>query len=244
MVFAALGAWQTDPAPVELAFGVGDSDDSESAAVWRADLPRNLDVADAELARREASLRAAQGALDEAARQVARLAGRTGLNEVAGISFGSCAPGANEAGNDLQGMLLEAGFFEPAFSFGLIDEAQKSGLDAVPQIARFFETVQGMVVRLARVETYQDSRCVGKTMIHPKGDLTTAWDAKSNPETQALHLRSLEQALASRAALIRTAVTLIQGAGTLAALAGSPGGAILALPVLWKYVNRLINQVS
>ncbi len=51
-------------------------------------------------------------------------------------------------------------------------------------------------------------------------------------------------AISSRNTLIRTFVAVTQGAVKLSALITTPGGAILALPVAWKYVNQILSEIN
>jgi hypothetical protein len=76
------------------------------------------------------------------------------------------------------------------------------------------------------------------------GDMNTAWKPAISPEERILHQRSLALALKSRIALLRIIMTTAQGAAKIAALIAAPGGALLALPAAWKYVQQLLSAVS
>jgi hypothetical protein len=54
-----------------------------------------------------------------------------------------------------------------------------------------------------------------------------------------LHQRTLNLTLETRALMLRSLILVASGAGKLSVLMTTPGGALLALPAVWKFVNQV-----
>ena len=85
---------------------------------------------------------------------------------------------------------------------------------------------------------------LARTVVGWTGDLDTLWEQYLRPEQIDLHRRSLNLAITSRAAMLRTFIVTTQGAAKLSILLATPGGAILALPAAWKYVNQILAELE
>lgn len=119
-----------------------------------------------------------------------------------------------------------------------------------PLAGRAVQELQGWLRGLARmltvqawVETSQQGSPLGRTVVTWTGDMKTEWSAAPAAAEQVeLHLRSLNTALLSRAALVRMAGLIFQTAGRAAAVAAFPGSALWALPGAWKAVSQLMAE--
>jgi hypothetical protein len=75
-------------------------------------------------------------------------------------------------------------------------------------------------------------------------DANTFWQWGTSPEQFGLHQRTLKLAIDSRNALMRTFGLTAEAAVKLSVLLATPGGAIVALPAAWKYVNQILTEVG
>jgi hypothetical protein len=132
-------------------------------------------------------------------------------------------------------------------SFGLLDEGQAvlGEAHAVERkFQRVIERVTQALIYYALVETRLESRLVGRTGLTWAADAQTLWASDAPPEYLALHRRTLALTIASRNALMRTFLLTAQGAVKLSALLATPGGAVLALPVAWKFINQVLAEAG
>jgi hypothetical protein len=101
-----------------------------------------------------------------------------------------------------------------------------------------------LVTHFAWVETQQDNLLIGRTVVGWSGDLDTLWLPGLAPERRDLHRRSLHQALGSRNILLHATVVTVRSAAKLAVLLATPGGAVLAIPVAWKFVKEIMADIE
>lgn len=238
-----LGVWTVTPAVPAgaVAFDTAAAPATD-APVWRANLPAHPDLAEAELAAGEGRLGASHEALTEAqARLGAFVAART-----AGPAFD--APGAGAKGEapeaELWLLLQEIEQGRPPPSFGLGDTFVGKWEQANQQFQAFIEHVSRLVAYYAWVETCQAGRIVGRTAVGWTGDVDTVWPAATDPDQAELHRRTLALALASRDALVRMVALVTSGAVKLSVLLTTPGGAVLALPAAWKFINQVLTELE
>jgi hypothetical protein len=100
------------------------------------------------------------------------------------------------------------------------------------------------VTHFAWVETRQGDLLIGRSVVGWSGDLDTLWRPGLTTEQRELHRRSLHQALASRNILLHAVVVTVRSAAKLAVLLTTPGGALLALPVAWKFVKEIMADIE
>ena len=238
-----LGVWTATPAtPGEaVAFDTAAAPATD-APVWRANLPADPELAEAELAGGETRLGASHAALTEAQMRLdAFVAART-----AGPAFDVPGTGAEGAAPEAELWLLlqEIEQGRPPPSFGLGDTLVGKWEQANQQFQAFIEQVSRLVAYYALVETRQAGRIVGRTAVGWTGDVDTVWPAATQPDQADLHRRTLALALASRDALVRMVALVTSGAVKLSVLLTTPGGAVLALPAAWKFINRVLAELE
>ncbi len=141
-------------------------------------------------------------------------------------------------------LLNQAQYGKLAPSFGLADEIRDGWDKAVEQFQSFVALVVQTLTHYAWVETKIEDHLLVRTAVSWKGDFETAWQDQLDPERMALHQRTLNIALASRAVTLRTFAIVAAAAGKLSALMTAPGGAILALPAAWKYINEIRAELE
>jgi hypothetical protein len=235
--------WQpapTAPASGDNSFGAAGEPAGE-AAVWSLDLPADPREANAALAEAEAQLQAAQTRLDEVPTRLEVLAAR--LQSGAEAQFGlEPVPAAGEPIGAAEAALLSwIDYLEPGqVSFGGVGLSRGEVGEAVAQLQQAVDGLLGQVLHLARVETRQQGTLLASTLVGWTGVMDTAWGEEASAEERALHQRSLALALKARIALLRIILTTTQGAAKIAALIAAPGGALLALPAAWRYVQALL----
>ena len=238
----AADLWTFTRAPAQSVSFAVDSALAEEAPVCRIDLPADPDAAAGLLSSYEDRIASAERALGEVAGRLDTFVHA----QSAAPSFGPAAPGAalGQAEAELLALLGEAQTGQPAVSFGLGD-AIAEGLDkAIEQFQAFVDRTVRAVTHYAWVETQIQGRLVCRTAIGWTGDTNNLWLASADPATRALHMRSVRLAVDSRNQSIRTFVAVAQGAAQLAALVSAPGGAVLALPAAWKFVNRVLDEIN
>jgi hypothetical protein len=114
-------------------------------------------------------------------------------------------------------------------------------------VERFQKNTRGVlegVQHLASVETRMEGGLLARTLVDWTGDQVTAWESALTPEQHSLHERSLAIALRSRFAMIKMVSIAAQGAAKIATLIAAPGGALLALPVAWKYLEKILSLTA
>ena len=236
--------WQFAPSETgdELSFEIAGAP-AEPVAVWSLDLPADPQQAEAQLAQMEAQIEAAQAALASAPERLEEFVGRMESGQEAEFALEAGeAGGIRNAEAELMDWLEtiqpgEISFEAAASREGELDET-------VSKFRQALDVLTGQILHLAKVETRQGGELIAHSLVSWKGDLDTSWREQVTPEERGLHQRSLHLALISRLAMLKMVVTTTQGAAKIAALIATPGGAILALPAAWKYLNALMAQVK
>jgi hypothetical protein len=236
------GAWETAPGePASFALP-GAPEPDEDVPVWSVNLPSDLTLAATQL---EAGLAQVDGASHALGDAQARLDALVKQAQGAGeVSFG--APGAPlpPAEQDLLNALetLRAGE-SGAVSFGL--------LPGGPDLAEAEEKFRNVLTRLTQslayyafVETQIEGRLLCRTTLSWSSDSQTLWQSGITAEQLTLHQRTLALAVGSRAALMNTVALTLQSAAKIAALLAVPGGALLALPSAWKFINGVLAEIG
>lgn len=223
------GPWAARPASAA-SFSLGGPE--AGAPVWSAQLSDDPQQARAELTAAAAGLERQERALDGAVERMAR--GARG-----GASFSAAGQPAPE--RELQLVLEELRRPPGAASFSLGGEPARWE-QAQAQFRAFSAQVGEALRSYAIVET-RTSALVGRTSVGWTGSMRSLVLAGISPEQAELHQRTLGLALRSRAALLRTFVTVTRGATIVATAISSPAGPLLALPAAWRFVSQLLDDM-
>lgn len=238
--------WEIAEPPVEgdVSFGLNGGDQPE-VALWEVDLPADSESAAGELQRREEFIRASIDALDEAPAEIEDFVIKAGGGPLGDVAF-SVGPEQplSHAEQDALRLLtyLEVGPQEVSFTAA---EQSQTELDhASQQFQAAFERMLRLVSHFAWVDTRVGGSLAGRTVVSWSGNMHNAWAGRMETGSYGLHQQAVIQALASRNVVVHACVVTIQSAAKLAVLLTNPAGAVLALPVAWKLVNQILEDVE
>lgn len=232
-----------------VAFGPPGAPTAEEAApIWRMDLPADPGVAQEQLSRAEAQVEAADRALETIPSQLEELVRRAGNRSGGSVDF-TPAPAGGASGHPISPSEREVLGWIAAADPSQVDfgapGGRRGGLEqASSEIRQAVDRLLHLLLHLAWVETQVQGQLVARTVVGWSGDLGTAWQLATTAELFDLHRRALRLALAARLTMLRTLIVVTQGAVKLSALIAAPGGALLALPVAWKYVNQVLLELK
>jgi hypothetical protein len=223
-------------------------------AVWSLD----LSSAQQELDRRAEKVQAISAGLADAearlnvflARREAQQAGKAA--EI--VSFG--LPGESAEASlaffldDLEPGTQPASFGLSETIGGLVGQA-RARLSQIPGAAIPWKDLRGNLENLldaanrqllhyAWVDTILENQLAARTTVNWDGDMTTIWRSSPMEDLTLPHRRSLELALASRAANMHTVLTVSRLAGKIALAAATPLGPLQALALGWQFVQEVI----
>jgi len=219
-----------------LSFSADDHSVEESIPTWHMDLPAGsesstLDAAEESLARSEFELDSIPERLD-----TLLVAARTGA-----VSFDTPFSPAEAELFDL----LDRSHLSPEMtSFDLFSSQRDKLQDAGQTFQNAILKLSQMVSHMAFVETNVEGRLVGRTRVRWSGDFASLFPSAIAAEELTLHQRSLNLALASRRLAVSMIARTAQGAAKIAAYLAAPGGILLALPVVWKYINSVLSEIK
>ena len=129
-------------------------------------------------------------------------------------------------------------------SFGIIDSAGEVLGQAKKKFENLVVQVNHEILHFAWVETVIAEKIVARTQVNWGGDALTILDDATSTEQLSLHQRTLQVVSRTRNLKLRLLFTVTSGAAKLAALMATPGGAVLALPAVYHYVIRILDQVK
>jgi hypothetical protein len=248
-----LGLWDT--APQTVSFGIGDDVPAQTEApVYRVNLPAEAETAQTALAENLSRLARMNVALAAIPAQLDGLVQKT-LKTASGVSFAVTdlepVPGPE---GELLALLADT---DAAARSGTSTEGVSFGLEAVASVplagtgafgqakAKFdalLEQVNHEVLHFAWVETKVAGQIIARTEVDWSGDANTVWAADISAEQMTLHQRALDMVAQTRNLKLRLFVTVSGGAAKVAVLLATPGGAVLALPAVYQYVLKILEQ--
>ena len=232
--------WQTAPVHTsgEISFEAAITA-SQPTSRWSLELPANPEEAETALTQAEAQLQATLALMNEAPSRLEAFVSRMGSGTEAHFSVESFTRPAEAE------LLAWMAYFEPGqISFDGQGITQGQARESLDQLRRMVDNLLGQVLYMAQVETRLGEVFLARSLVSWRGDLDTTWGEATSSDQAPLHQRSLRLALASRLAMLRVMITATQGAAKIAALIAAPGGALLALPAAWKYVNQILSEVE
>jgi hypothetical protein len=229
-----LGLWQPSESPVSFAAGSAVSADGTPPAgpIWRVELPASLEGAQQILESRMHALKRARGDLLTATEELDRLSvGR-------GVSFGT----SEELAAQKAALLETVDELRRPVSFGILPKRIKDP-ESYRQWQAFVEQVRQVIAHYAQIETALAGSTVGLTTVGWTGDCATTWAPDITVDTMQTHVMSVRLTLESRVALMRVVSVVATGAAGLAVKAAIPGGQLLLLPAIWKFVRDVLAEL-
>jgi hypothetical protein len=239
------GGWAAVPADAGLSYAAPGAA-APDMQLWRADFPADPQQSTARLERSAQQMAATQRALPLAHSRLVALAAQT-PPDPAGLSFavaagGTLPPAEAELLDTLDALTRRD---QAAISFGLLDGLTQGWQEGVQRVRDFAERVMQAAAPRALVETRAEGRLLCRTSIGWGGDAATLWRPAHAPPQAALHWRTLDLVLATRTTLLNAFSLLVRGATLLARLSATlttPGGALLAIPAVWRFINRIRDE--
>ena len=242
----AFGGWQFSPTTdtSSVSFSL-DTTPDEQIPVWRQELPLDPEAATAELLENEAQMQLSMQALDEVPGRIDALVLQTQQASLDGISFAADSlETLPEPEADLMDLVQTINKPAVGVSFEVGGEDQSKLETAFTQFGADMEHLFRLVTHFAWVETQIEDVLLGRSIVSWTGDLDTSWKSGLKDEIHQLHKSSLNQALATRNLVLHAVTITTKSAAKLAVLLATPGGAILALPVAWKFIKQILADVQ
>lgn len=227
-----MGLWAVQQAPA-LAFAAP-AVASPEEPTWRAQLPASLAEATALL---EAQARVQALAWQDLARVETDL---MQLGRPAAASFSPTDPLASEKA----ALLNAVERLQPApVAYALPASETPEEREIVEQWNAFTAEVQRIVTHYAHIRTTMAGIEVGLTTVSWSGDFATHWASGVQSSAMPLHVQAVQMALDSRLALLRVAAVVAAGAVGLTVKAAVPGGQLLLLPAVWRFVRDVLQEL-
>ncbi|HEX3481549.1 MAG TPA: hypothetical protein VHT91_41345 [Kofleriaceae bacterium] len=251
----AVGPWRYAPAGL-VAFDAG----GPATPRWRVDLVRDGAASHQALASGERSVARSHALLDDVPRRLADALDRA-LDDrslAAGpptresptwgrlASFADLgAPRAPVRTAEARLIAALTGGIAPLELDQLAWSAEPSAAPAEPEpgrLAQLLDRVADLARGRSRIETRVEGALVAQSLTTLTGD-TELWIAPRLSLTGArLHARSVAVAVRTRHAWARVLTLTVRGAGRLALL-GLPGGALSAVPLVWRFVRDVLREL-
>ena len=247
-----LGLWDTTPQTAS--FSVGEENTPETnEPVYRVNLSDNIEVSNSALAENLASFERMKAALEQVPIQLNGLVRRVQEKQpkaASGVSF-SLADLQPEPG--LEGELLSllaitdsvalSGTGPEGVSFGLLAEASDVLGHAKEKFESLLEQVNREVLQFAWVEMRMADQLIARTKMGWNASYTI-WINAISTEQMFLHKRTLKVVSLTRNLKLRMLLTVAVGAVKMAPLMVTPGGTALALPAVYGYVKKILENVK
>lgn len=253
------GVWETRPASDtgEVSFGAP-GEEAEEIAVWSVNLSPDVEVAEKQMAASAAQVAASRQGLATARQRLDTLVANQRAEGEVSFSVSAEQPDLPFADRELLRALGQIQAHEEEVTYGIFDGVKQAVDKVVGKIAAsmtgdpqteeklkaVMERLTASLIYYAAIETKIDNALVARTQISWVADANTIWQLGASAEQFALHQRTLKLAIDSRNALMRTFGLTAEAAVKLSILLATPGGAIVALPAAWKYVNQILAEVG
>ena len=236
-----LGIWEpfspTSFALRDSAFpGSGTAADGEEV-VWSVSLPGNPTLASETVQHQAKSLQTVQRAIARGTPTLRELPAR--WLETPSFAVEHATDSTNPEAT-LWRHLAQLHGGEEAVSFGLGLPGNWSQM--VADFQAFTQQVLQLLKPTVRVETIVEGALQAYTRVGVTGDFETFWYSHATWHHTKLHQHIISVTLESRLAMLQLLAQSTAGAAILAARFSLPGGAFIALPATWRYLQDVIAQ--
>jgi hypothetical protein len=114
--------------------------------------------------------------------------------------------------------------------------------DIVEEFQAFLRRVHAFLSNYAVIETASNGTLLARTCIGWSGDFTS-WCREDLTADQALqHIYSMRVAIQRRRMLIQLLSVVIAAAADIGMRVGTPGGVLLALPAIWRFIRMVADE--
>jgi len=117
-------------------------------------------------------------------------------------------------------------------------------VERMEEARKLLVQLRRLVYHWAWIETQIGGERIALTTVDWGGDYQTTWIERVTEQQMDLHLDAVRLALASRLALLRLITVAVTGALELALKASVPGGQILLIPAVYRYVRDLLEELG
>jgi hypothetical protein len=131
---------------------------------------------------------------------------------------------------------------EEMVSFGIGDTVSSALDRAREEFESFMERINRDVLNFAHVESGGADSPFAATRVNWTGDATTIFSSGATPGDLRDHAASLRRELLTRNFRLRMFSTVAIAAGKISISLTTPGSALLALPMAYRYVSQLSKQ--
>ncbi|MGC9399304.1 MAG: hypothetical protein ACP5HM_09210 [Anaerolineae bacterium] len=223
-----LGLWDVPPAAVTFA-----AEGAEAGPTWRVELPASPEAARQRLAAHAQTLRWGRRDLE---RVEALLAA---FDPTEAVTFDMREP----LGEQRRALQETIAAFQQPVAYAATPPAAVRDETAYRQWREFVAWVRQLISHYVRVETLIAEQFVGCTEVSWTGDFATTWAPEVEQLAVTEHRQAVRQALASRIVWVRLVSVVTTGAASLALKASMPGGQLLLLPAVWRFVRDVLKEL-
>jgi hypothetical protein len=184
------------------------------------------------------------------ARQQARQA--PAQNADGSVSFdvsGFTGPAEDGANADFLALLNEAQAVESGavpsgdqVSFGFTDSFGGKWAEVKVEFDAFMEKINRDVLHFATIETEADGKIFARSQVDWSGDAVVVFAEGASDENLLAHSRQFQRELMQKNLRLRMFATVATAAGKITLMLTTPGAAVMALPLAYKYVSQLSEQ--
>lgn len=246
-----LGLWESDAtaaaAPGALSFDIATPTDAP--ALWQVNLPDDFALAASRLSDSETNLQRSQQLLAATAGRLERL---EPIRSDSGVSFAVGAdPDQDLLLPERELLALLQGQAPPGeapVSFGIGADLAAIPMQGWEQGRQAFqalmERLRQSVADSVLIETRIEGRLLGRTIVNWASDVQTVWPGGKTVEEVMLHQRTVALALKSRETTLKMFAASVQMAISLASRLALPGGPLLALPAVLRFIKQMLELQS
>lgn len=229
------------PSGQAVSFDLSPSQEKEMIT-WRMDLPGTLSSANQILKQSEQQLPISEQALENVSGRTETLATQIINGGTGNLSFDVTGESSAEA--ELFELLNQLSPNIGGVTFDISERSTPNWQEAHNLFQSSLSRLNRVFTQYAAVETSIQGSLIGNTIVSWSGKYQTSWQSGVDPGSIFLHQRSLKIAMASRRLFLSMFSVSALSAARLSVLLAIPGGALLTLPAIWKFVTRIVSEIE
>jgi hypothetical protein len=229
------------PSGQAVSFGLSPSQEKEMIT-WRMDLPGALSSANQILKQSEQQILISEQALENVSGRAETLATQIINRGTGNLSFEFTGESSAEA--ELFELLNQLSPNTGGVTFDISERSTTNWQEAHKLFESSLGRLNRVFIQYAAVETKIQGSLIGNTIVSWSGNYQTSWQSGVDPGYIHLHQRSLKIAMASRRLFLSMFSVSVMSAARLSVLLSIPGGALLTLPAIWKFVTRIVSEID